>query len=601
MSSIYEKIDNRLETFLSTLKRFPLASFSAFLITIIMLVLVDYHDYRNPNAIMASKIAFVATLGVLLFPAFQLIGRSIVFPIAAFILLGIYYYILPQDLHNTDLIISIRHVLLGTALFCMILWAPFIFRKSDNDTFWQYAQSVIFGLLTAIFFSIIVHGGLAAALYAIEKLFHINVQSIRYEQLAIIVFGIFGVNFFLSQIPKYPLFLEVRPYSKFKRLFSKNILAPIAIVYFVILFTYTAKILINMTWPTGTLSWIIVAFSFVAIVSFLFLTPYLKKSTLTQRLIWLAIFLQTIMLGMALWMRVEEYGITYNRYLLALFGLWLALMSLYFMLFGKAQQKWLFFFASLFILFSQFGPYSAHTITKQSQTARLIKLIETADPRSEELDMKHKYEISDGLEYIEKHYSLDTFENIIPDILKKYKKMKTEDNMKANPYLHYNFSYFATKELGFKFINKWDWKSFQSNKGLPLEEDHHFYTERKVNSIDIKGYERLINYDYNQHMRKHPPFRDEQTEANDLNLSISFKQNKLTLKQDEQNMKTYDLTDYVKMLIKSKKSLTNIDQSTLTYENVDNNHTNIKILFQRLILSPEGNITDFSSQILLKP
>ena len=594
MNSIYEKIDNSIETFLSTLKRFPLASFSAFIITIIMLVLIDYHDYRNPNAIMASKVAFVATLGVLLFPAFQLIGRSILFPIVALIVLGVYYYILPQDLHNMDLSISIRHILLGIALFCMMLWAPFIFRKSNNDTFWQHAQSIIFGLLTAIFFSIIVYGGLAAALYAIEKLFHIDIRSIRYEQLGIIIFGVFGVNFFLSQIPKYPLFLEVRPYSKIKRLFSKNILAPIAIIYFVILFVYTAKILINMTWPTGTLSWIIVAFSFVAIVSFLFLTPYLKKSTLTQRLIWLAIFLQTIMLGMALWMRVEEYGITYNRYLLALFGLWLVLMSLYFMLFGKAQQKWLFFFASIFILFSQFGPYSAHTMTKQSQTARLIKLIETADPRSEELDMKHKYEISDGLEYIEKHYALDTFENIIPHILKKYKKMKAEKNMKANPYLHYNFSYFATKELGFKFISKWDWRSFQRNKGISLEE-HYFYAERQPSSIDIKGYDRLINYGYNQHMRK------EHRLTPDLNLSISFQENKLTLKENEKNMTTFDLTDYVKMLIKSKKSLTNIDQSILTYENVDNNHTNIKILFQRLVLSPEGNITDFSSQILLKP
>ena len=47
MSSIYEKIDNRLETFLSTLKRFPLASFSAFLFTVIMLVLMDYKNHRK--------------------------------------------------------------------------------------------------------------------------------------------------------------------------------------------------------------------------------------------------------------------------------------------------------------------------------------------------------------------------------------------------------------------------------------------------------------------------------------------------------------------------------------------------------------------------
>ena len=70
------------------------------------------------------------------------------------------------------------------------------------------------------------------------------------------------------------------------------------------------------------------------------------------------------MLGMALYMRVMEYGITYNRYLIGMYGIWLALMSIYFILFGKAQQKWLFFFASVFILVSQFGPYSAKNITQ---------------------------------------------------------------------------------------------------------------------------------------------------------------------------------------------------------------------------------------------
>ena len=591
MSSIYEKIDNRIETFLSTLKRFPLASFSAFLLTIIMIVLLDYKNYANPNAIMASKIAFVATLGVLLFPALQLLGHSILFPLLGVILLGVYYYFLPQNIHNMNFNIDIRHALLALALFFMIFWSPFIFRKSDNNTFWQYAQAIIFGLITAIFFALIVYGGLAAALYAIEKLFGFDVRSLRYGQLALLVFGVFGINFFLSQIPKHPLFMQVRPYSKIKRIFSKNILAPIAIIYFLILFAYTAKILINMTFPTGTLSWIIVAFSFVAIVSFLFLSPYLKKSSLTQRFIWLAIFLQTIMLGFALWMRVQEYGITYNRYLLAMFGLWLLLMSLYFMLFGKAQQKWLFFFASLFILVSQFGTYSAKTVTQKSQTARLIQLIGTATPRSEKLDMKRKYEISNGINYIHTHYGVDAFETIIPHILEKYKSSTKVTKTTQ----HYNFPSFATSELGFKFVNKWEWLDAKGNNGEKKKEAYYFYVEHSPKYINLKDYSHLINYHYNQHRYRNPRVQKELQQHQKISLS----KNILYFKEDNNSSITFDLTNYVDELLKKELTPPNVSQSALTHVATKDN-LSIKILFQQLAISHDGNITNFNSQILLK-
>ncbi|CAA6816962.1 MAG: Unknown protein [uncultured Sulfurovum sp.] len=580
MSSIYEKIDNRIETFLSTLKRFPLASFSALLITMIFLVLIDTNHYNSPNVIMAYKIAFVATLGVVLFPALQLLGRSSIFSLLGLIILSIYYYCLPHNLDNANETLFIRHLLLGIALFFMIIWVPFIGRKSDNDTFWEYAQSIIFGIIIAILFSVIIYQALAIALYAIEKLFHFEVESIRYAQLALIVFGVFGVNFFLSQIPKHPLFLHVKPYSKIKRIFSKNILAPIAIIYFIILFAYTAKILINMTYPSGTLSWVIVAFSFVAIVSFLFLSPYLKKSSLSQRFIWLAIFLQTIMLGFALWIRVEEYGITYNRYLLAMFGLWLGVMSLYFIFFGKAQQKWLFFFASLLIVASQFGSYSATNMSKKSQTKRLVQLISTAVPRSEELDMKRKYEISDGLAYMEEHYELDTFKKVIPHILKKYKIANTKQD----------FASYATQALGFKFIDKWQWLEYQSNHGEQRKEKHYFYANNLKNSIKIQGYTHLINYRYNYNTSTN----QEDYVNDDLNLSISFKNNQLQVKQAKNNLHILDLNDYVDKLIKQNAS-SNTDQEALTHEG---NH--IKILFKTLSIYDDDNITDFEGQILLK-
>jgi len=598
MNPVVEKIERSLETFLSTLKRFPLASLSALVLTIIALILMDEHNHESPNIIIASKVAFVVTLGIVLFPALQLLGHSTLFPLIGLFLLALYYYDLPPNIKEMTHSASMRHILLWIGLFFTIIWAPFVGKKSNNETFWHYAQTILFGLTTSIFFSLLLYGGLATALFAIEKLFHFELERLRYGQLALTVFGIFGINLFLSQIPKHPLYLEPRSYSNAKKIFTKNLLAPIALIYFIILFAYTAKILWSLAWPEGVLSWIIIAFSMVAIVTYLFLTPYLKNSSLTQRLIWLAILLQTIMLGMALWMRIEAYGITYNRYLLSLFSIWLALMSLYFILFGKAQQKWLFFFASLFIFVSQFGPYSATNLSKQNQSQQLIKLIKTAHPRSEALEIKTKYEISNRLAYIENHYGVETFKEITPHILEKYKRSKKDAQEKelTEPmnYPYTTFAVFATQELGFKFIDRWEWLSYQRNNIEPPKEDYYFYAPRQQQSVNIKGYARLIKYAYAPYMEKSLIVSEAST------LRILFKNNRLTLLNEDNNKTVYDLNAYTQTLLKNKKSVTEKRPDLLVYEE-SNNSSQIKILFEHLTVSPEGNITDFSSQILLKP
>jgi MFS family permease len=586
MSRLLEKIDHQIATFLSTLKRFPLASFSALLITIIFVILSEYSSiHDNPDFVFASKIVFVSSLGLVLFPALQLFGRSIIFPLLGLAGLIAYFYFLPTNLEDANQSIFTRHILIFIALFFMILWAPFIGRKSTNSLFWQYAQTIIFGLIASLFFSFLLYVGIAIALYAIEILFHVTIESKRYLQLSIIIFGIFGFNFFLSQIPKHPLFLETRAYSNAKRVFTKYILAPLTILYFVILFIYSAKILITFSWPEGTLSWIIVAFCMVAITTFLFLTPYLQKSTKTQRLIWVAILLQTIMLALALWVRVEAYGISYNRYLLGLFGAWVLLMSLYFILFGKwAQQKWLFFTASLFIFASQFGPYSAHAITQKDQTQRLIKLIETAHPRSEELDIQKKYDISNAMYYINEYYGEEVFEKIIPHIYKKY-----QDSNKTQSFPHY-----ATQALGFKYINEWDWQRMQRD-GVEKYPSYTFYQEDKHDTyLKVQGYDWLIDfYYYNKR-------QEEKLYDGEHNMTISFHNNHFKIEINQENNESMTLIQpsyYAKQLVDNEKNQQRLSSERLTFIYEDEK-VKFKVNFSNISIQENGTIKDFDAKIL---
>ncbi|CAA6825629.1 MAG: Unknown protein [uncultured Sulfurovum sp.] len=588
MSGVYEKMNNQIETFLSTLKRFPLASFSAFLITLISVILVDTDHSTNPNTAIALKIVFVATLGLVLFPALQLLTSSRLFSLFGLILLAIYYYLLPSNLESMYQNTYSNHTLLIIAFFSMIFWAPFVFKKSNNDIFWQYAQSLIFGFITALFFSIIIYLGLSGALFTIKELFQLNITSFHYGQLAIIIFGIFGMNFFLSQIPKHPLFIEVRPYSKIKHLFVKNILAPMSLIFFIILLIYTLKVLISLKWPEGTLSITIVSFSILAIVSFLFLTPYLKKSISTQRLIWFAIFFQTLILLVALWIRIEEYGITYNRYLLGMFGTWLLLMSLYFMIFGKAQQKWLFFFLTLFILISQFGDYSIENLSKKSQINKLVKLIETAHPRSEELNMKTKYEISNRLDHLENYHGIKVFEKVIPSILKKYEKAKERKEMHFyNNNLHL-FSYFATNELGFQFVHKWDWEQYKRNN--KQSELYYFRTRYTKNQyIDTKGYDFLVKFSFYANAKIN-------TLQIKKTLNIQFQKYQLDIKDNNRSISSINLKPFIDNLL--TKSQRELSQQQMTYIE-ENNQSRFKIIFQKLSIEKEKGLKSFNANILL--
>ena len=188
-----------------------------------------------------------------------------------------YYYILPANIDHASKYIFTRHILLMLAFLFMIIWSPFVGKNSDNATFWQWTQGVLFSIITAIFFGLVVWASSAGAMYAVKTLFHFDIDSVRYAQVGIFSLGLVSTLYFLSQIPKHPLFLEVRPYSKAKRTFAKLILGTIAVIYFIILYSYSAKILLTHSWPSGTVSWIIVAFTFVVIIGFLFWTPFLNK------------------------------------------------------------------------------------------------------------------------------------------------------------------------------------------------------------------------------------------------------------------------------------------------------------------------------------
>jgi len=568
-----------------------LAVISSLITVFIIIFLIEAGRTNYEHLELLIHIAFTASLGVFLFTAFRLFGDKNPLCLVGIGLLIGYYFILPDMEHPSSIVFQ-RHFFLTVLFFIMILWAKFWNENPTNEEFWEFTQRVVFGLFISIIFTGVLYAGISGAIFAVDKLFSLDINSKRYAQLWFLIVGVFGVTYFLSQIPSSQEKLITHIHTKVETIFTKYILTPITIVYFIILYTYTAKILITATFPKGILAWIIVAFSAVAIVTYLSWTPFWSENSKKyRRFLPLVLFLQTIMLGIAISMRVSNYAWTENRYLIALLGIWLFGISLYFLLFKNAKYKWLFITLSLIIATSQIGPFSAYSVGKSSQQNRLKTILQQNPSLSENTDVKIRYEISDIINYLHKNYGKDSLKTVIPEIVKKYEKQK--DDKKRVWFVD-----FATKELGFKYISRWDMKA-------ELKGDRPFSIYRDFSGIlNVSGFDWEIDLYYEkprENIQHKQMLLTGKISKNDTTMILDDK--KLEIKEHNKTVANISLKNYFDELLSDinirKIGDKKLNNDKLTFTHYDKN-VSIKILFLDMLGDKNNTLTHIRAKVLYK-
>ncbi|NPA61119.1 MAG: DUF4153 domain-containing protein, partial [Epsilonproteobacteria bacterium] len=345
--------------------------------------------------------------------------------------------------------------------------------------------------------------------------------------------------------------------------FTKYILSPLTIVYFLIIFTYSLKILISGEWPNGILAKISLIFSFVAILTYLFWTPLIKgRDWRFKSIIWGAILFQSIMLALAIYIRVSEYGFTENRYYIAIFGIWLISMSIYFISVKEASYKWLFVTLTLMLIFSQFGKYGALNYSRESQLERLKEIL-VLEHNLTQQEQQSVYSIVEHL------YSTDRLESlraVIPDVVERYEDLNI--TIKDRVY----FPKFAVKSLG---LNSVESKSryIKFTTTLP----------RKI--LNIRGYTLLVEFSYS---------RDYNRKIYTKSIRVNFDKNILSVRNGNRLIRV-NLGDMVKSLgLYRKDSYVSLPNYRMEYRAKD-----IKILFYSIgVDTKSGEITDFVAKIL---
>ena len=272
---------------------------------------------------------------------------------------------------------------IAAILHLVIAYVPFISRGSDGD-FWEYNRKVFIRIVESGFFSGVLFLAALLAMVALDKLFGIEFEGLIYGYVAASIFGIFNSIYFLSKFPAldYDDHVE-RPLSAFL-VFTQFLLIPITVIYLLILYAYGVKIILDGELPKGWIGHLSLWFSVIGVFSYLlnYLNPrFSNRAFLAQfiRYFFLVLIGPSVLLMISLYRRISDYGVTEERYALAMIASWLVLVILLYGILRWRSLKWLPISLSVVIAFGLFsGPMSIFGATLSSQEDRLYNMLTTA-------------------------------------------------------------------------------------------------------------------------------------------------------------------------------------------------------------------------------
>jgi hypothetical protein len=240
VNKFLQLLDKGSAQILVPLKRFPLATFSAFIFILMILIKMSFqfdHSPVNQYNEMMKQISMVAFFGFFFLLGLRLMARNMFVSLfGVVILVGIYFYF-PESLNDSTLReeeVLIFFMLLA-GLFSFIIVAPFINHKASNRVFFEWLKHFFYNIFLTAIVSIILFLTLNVAIEILSGLFEIN-NDYRYSKyFNFFSFAFFAPYLFLSLLTKEPRTVAIKSYNKIDEVFFTYFLSGLFIAYFIII------------------------------------------------------------------------------------------------------------------------------------------------------------------------------------------------------------------------------------------------------------------------------------------------------------------------------------------------------------------------------
>ncbi len=375
------KIKALLQKLVEIIRLYPFVLLSAITATVCMIISNDFTGNVRMATYPYTKITIVAALGISLFFGLRMLtqqtGKKYIFQIAGLLLLILLYFILPADYRDFTEVYAylLIPVFLISHLFVAI--APFVNNRNSKN-FWNYNILLfIRTVLTAIFTGVMTVG-LLLAMASIDELFLLRVPSQYYANVSYtMLFAGSSIIFLLFNSNGLADLKVQREYPQVLKFFTQFILIPLLLLYSLILYVYLAKIIISWELPRGWVSYLILAYAMVGILALLLVHPLKEESRswvqVFDRIFYYSLLPLLVLLFVAIFTRVLEYGFTEPRYYVLALAIWLTIIALYFVTSRDRQIRFIPLSLVLTGLFAIAFPYfNAFSVSKRSQENELL-------------------------------------------------------------------------------------------------------------------------------------------------------------------------------------------------------------------------------------
>jgi hypothetical protein len=415
-----DAVNNILLGLSESLKRFPITIILSTAVAVMLIIISERHNMNNTVHIETlTRLTMIFALGIPLSLCIKLFCERMdiekkaeligLFAASSLVLL-LYYFLL---LNEVNMVSITRYTAVSLALYLGFLFIPYLPRK---EHFEMYIIKIGSGFFITIIYSIVLYVGLAAIIMALNQLLGVHFISNIYTYTAIIVACVFAPAHFLAAIPRKDSLLK-QEYSKLLKILLLYIVMPLLTAYTTILCIYFIKIIVIREWPVGLVSHLVLWPAVIVAIVLLLITPLQDEDKWAKGFLrWMpkAMLPVLIMMFVSVWIRVNAYGVTENRYYVLALAIWVFAMMLYFAFIKKRSNIILPVTLAVIALLSVFGPWSSYSISVVSQNNRLEAIlvrndmlqdgeIQKAPPGITEED---KQEINDKLAYFNRDHTL---------------------------------------------------------------------------------------------------------------------------------------------------------------------------------------------------
>lgn len=264
-----------------------------------------------------------------------------------------------------------------TLIAALVVASSFIAKFSYHEDYVAYVAKILKAFIISNIYSFIVFVGMSSIVFAMNSLFNFNFGSIVYLRLGIISFILFNVITFFQDFPKVRDSFTDYKYPKAFKILLVYIITPLVIIYTLILLIYFIKILVLWQIPNNLIVNLVIWFSSFAVIYLFFLSRVDSIAFINKfKVIFpISLFPLLAMMFFAIYLRISEYGLTENRYIVIAAGLWVFLSLIYYIFYRNNSNITIPIFLAIIILITGIGPASAIRLSTRSQNARFERLL----------------------------------------------------------------------------------------------------------------------------------------------------------------------------------------------------------------------------------